>query len=159
MIVNHNDFHFFWSGPFSQWHPSNFTIENVQFNCAEQFMMYQKALLFNDFDSAEKIMEAKSPVQQKALGKLVKNFDLNLWQQNCKLIVYRGNLTKFCQNPALYIDLMKTGNKTLVEASPYDSIWGIGLLETDPRALNRSEWKGTNWLGEILTKLKCDIIK
>lgn len=151
-------FTFFWSGPFSQWYPSNFVSEQINYNCAEQYMMYQKAMFFGDHKSAERILETVKPSEQKALGRQVKNFDLDKWNQVAKEIVYNGNHEKFRQNKDLYKSLMDTVGTTLVEASPYDKIWGIGLKENDPRALNRNSWMGSNWLGEILTQLRQDLL-
>lgn len=150
-------FTFFWNGVFSQWHLCTFVIDNVLYNCAEQFMMAEKARLFGDDHTLQDILTTHRPREQKALGRQVKNFDPVKWDQNAKLIVYRGNMAKFEQNIRLYNELMMTKGTILVEASPYDKIWGIGLGAEDPRALNRETWLGTNWLGEVLTTLREDI--
>lgn len=153
------NYHFFWGGPFSQWAFSRFKIGEQEYNCAEQWMMAEKARLFGDVKVLEKIMfPGHDPATQKALGKTVKNFDLALWEQNAKLIVYRGNYAKFTQNGKLMDDLKATKGQLLVEASPYDKIWGIGLGERDPARLDESTWQGTNWLGEVITKLRVDLI-
>lgn len=144
--------------PFSQWYPCRFTIDGITFNCAEQYMMYAKAMLFNDAAIAEKILEATEPRDQKALGRKVKNFDPQVWEKEAKGIVYRANHAKFTQNPSLLEELLATAGTTLVEASPTDTIWGIGMTEDDPNALDRSKWKGTNWLGEVLTQLREDVM-
>lgn len=153
-------FTFFWKSysPFSQWHPANFTINELSFNCAEQYMMYMKATLFNDEETAEKILNAVTPSEQKSLGRKVKNFDKELWESNCKKFVYDANYAKFTQNPELLGKLLKTKGTTLVEASPSDCIWGVGLAQDDPRIQNRETWRGTNWLGEVLTKVREDIL-
>lgn len=147
-------FTLFWDGPFSQWYPSNFTVNHLKFNCAEQFMMYGKALLFHDLETAEEILQATSPKDQKALGRKIRNFDQDIWVLFREGIVYTGSYAKFTQNPALQEILLATKGTTLVEASPYDKIWGIGLAETDPQALNRATWKGLNLLGETLTRVR-----
>lgn len=147
-------FTLFWDGPFSQWYPSNFTVNHLKFNCAEQFMMYGKALLFHDLETAEEILQATSPKDQKALGRKIRNFDQDIWVLFREGIVYTGSYAKFIQNPALQEVLLATKGTTLVEASPYDKIWGIGLAETDPQALNRATWKGLNLLGETLTRVR-----
>jgi ribA/ribD-fused uncharacterized protein len=154
-------FTFFWSNksPFSNWYRIDFEIENIRFNCSEQYMMYKKAMLFNDDEVAKKITAATNPGKQKALGRQVKNFNQELWEKNCKQIVYEANYAKFTQNEHLLKALLKTKGTTLVEASPVDFIWGIGLAEDDPRALDRKQWRGTNWLGEILTELRENLIK
>lgn len=152
-------FTFFWKteSPFSQWHPSEFTINEIKYCCAEQYMMACKAKLFNDLDALNKIMATDDPRKQKKLGRQVNNFNAEMWEQNCKSVVYDGNKAKFTQNPKLLEALLATGDTTLVEASPYDKTWGIGLSENDPLAHSRDTWQGTNWLGEILTKLRNDL--
>jgi len=152
-------FTFFWSGIFSQWYTAPFIINGIPYNCAEQYMMQQKALTFNDFEIALKVMCTKNPREQKALGRQVKNFKMIKWAEVARDIVYTGNYAKFTKNPELYEQLIATQGTTLVEASPKDTLWGIGLAEDDPRALNRETWLGKNWLGEVLTKVRDDIIK
>lgn len=122
-------------------------------------MMYKKAELFSDLETAKKILESTSPAKQKKLGRQVKGFDQQIWDQHCKQIVYEGNYAKFTQNPDLKEELLKTKGTILVEASPVDRIWGVGLSEEDPRILNPKEWRGRNYLGEILTKLREDLMK
>jgi len=150
-------FTFFWSGPFSQWYPAMFKVDGKRFLCAEQFMMFKKAEFFGDINTAEKIMLAPDPKTQKALGRSVQGFDVDSWNENAKAFVYMGNYNKFTQNNDLLKKLFATIGTTLVEASPYDTIWGIGLKEDDPSALDRNKWRGTNWLGEVLTSLREDL--
>lgn len=152
-------FTFFWSGIFSQWHPAAFNIDGIFYNCAEQYMMAEKARLFKDDVMEMRIMKAALPSDQKRLGRQVTGFDLDIWNSKAKDIVYRGNYAKFTQNENLKQELLKTVGTTLVEASPHDTIWGIGLLRSDRKALNRNTWRGTNWLGEILTKVRDDLMK
>ena len=147
-------FTFFWNGPFSQWHLSDFTVNDITFNCAEQYMMYEKAMLFEDYDTAVKILETDSPKEQKALGRMVSDFDPDRWNEVARHIVFAGNVAKFTQNNQLKEAVLKTKGTILVEASPYDKIWGIGLKQSDPRALKRETWRGSNWLGEVLTKVR-----
>lgn len=149
---------FFWenSSPFSQWHKSGFKALGIGFNSAEQYMMFQKAILFNDYETAEKILDTRNVRTQKELGRQVKGFDNGLWTVNCRRIVYEANKYKFSQNRQLLDELLATRGTTLVEASPYDTIWGIGLTKDDERATDRSKWKGKNWLGHILTLLRDD---
>lgn len=153
-------FTFFWEtkSPFSQWHPSDFTADGHDFNCAEQYMMYQKAKLFEDEQIAQQILLTKKPRDQKALGRKVRNFDPVVWNNHCKKIVYDANYAKFTQNEALRTSLFNTAGTTLVEASPYDKIWGIGLTASEPDAQDRTKWQGTNWLGEVLTQLRDDLL-
>lgn len=154
-------FTFFWTNasPFSNWHKASFELNGIQYNCTEQHMMHQKALLFKDEPIAQQILSTSDQKQQKALGRKVKNFDPTIWNANCKRIVYEGNEAKFKQNEHLLTELLATQGTTLVEASPYDTIWGIGLSKDNPKAQNRQTWRGKNWLGEVLTQLREDIIQ
>ncbi|MGG1651864.1 NADAR family protein [Paenibacillus sp. NRS-1780] len=145
--------------PFSQWYPSVFIVDELEFNCAEQYMMFKKAQLFGDEEAASKIMQAPTPREQKARGRSVRGFDQSLWEANCRQFVYDGSYAKFTQNSNLLKHLLKTKGTTLVEASPTDTIWGVGLAETDARIRCRKSWRGTNWLGEILTKLREDVLQ
>ena len=151
-------FFFTESSPFSQWYRCSFRVDDVAFNCAEQFMMHGKAKLFADAAVAAKILAAEHPRDHKALGRKVQNFDDATWKQACTRIVMDGNRAKFTQNPELRALLVATKGTTLVEASPYDRIWGIGLAATDPRARDATQWKGQNLLGKILTTLRDDLI-
>lgn len=154
-------FTFFWNGPFSQWYPSYFEIEEIEYNCAEQYMMAEKARLFGDEETLDMIMEAEDPKTQKKLGRLVEDFDQDEWEAiednghpYCWNVVWKGNVAKFNQNSYLLEELFATAGTILVEASPFDVIWGIGLREDDPLALDRDNWRGANWLGEVLTDVR-----
>jgi len=148
------DFVLFWNGIYSQWHPSNFTIDGIEYNCCEQYMMAKKALTFNDQESYKMIMYSDNPRDQKAFGRRVKNFNAEVWSVISREVVYQANYAKFTQNPELRKQLMATGDLEIVEASPYDKIWGIGLGEEDPRAWDKSQWEGTNWLGEAIMRVR-----
>ena len=152
-------YHFFWSGPFSQWHPSPFVIDGVTYNCAEQWMMAEKARMFGDKGSENLILWNSSPAMQKRLGRQVQGFNNEIWKANARDIVRRGNRAKFSQNPELKKALLATGTKTIVEASPHDQIWGIGLRASDPRAQSRATWRGTNWLGQVLTEVRDEFLR
>ncbi|MGZ0041432.1 NADAR family protein [Paenibacillus ottowii] len=145
--------------PFSQWYPCEFVVDGLEFNCAEQYMMLKKAQLFGDEEAALKIMQAPTPREQKARGRSVRGFTQSLWEANCQQFVYDGNYAKFTQNVNLLKHLLKTKGTTLVEASPTDTIWGVGLAENDARIQHRKLWRGTNWLGEILTNLREDLLQ
>lgn len=123
----------FYSGIFSQWHPSKIIIDDVIYSHAEQYMMAEKARLFKDYDTLELIMKSESPREQKRFGRIVKGFDPEIWKQHRFNIVVKGNLAKFGQNPKLKKKLLETGDQILCEASPYDKIWGIGLCIKDPK--------------------------
>lgn len=151
--MSEEQFVFFYGGPFSQWYRSLFLVDGVIYNCAEQYMMAQKALLFEDEEAHHKIMKSHSPSDQKATGRKVKNFDADKWNLVAKSITYRANLAKF-STPHLKGILLETGNKEIVEASPTDRIWGIGLSETDPDRLDKTKWRGTNWLGEVIMQVR-----
>lgn len=142
----------------SQWFPVSFVIDSIEYPTAEHFMMAEKARLFNDESSLKKILESKSPKDAKALGRTVSNFDPRLWGENCFDIVVRANHAKFAQNSELGEWLVATAPKVLVEASPTDKIWGIGLARTDSRALDPMQWKGSNLLGFALMKVRDQIL-
>lgn len=150
-------FFFTEASPFSQWYRCRFEAGGHAFNCAEQYMMHGKALLFDDAEVAAKILKADHPRQHKALGRKVKRFDDKVWKRERETIVMAGNRAKFTQNPELLELLLETAGTTLVEASPYDRIWGIGLAATDPRAQDSAQWRGQNLLGKILTALRDEL--
>lgn len=140
--------------PLSNWHPARFTVNGVDFKNNEQFMMYCKAKLFGDEECAERILQAETPREHKALGRSVRGFDQTKWEQKCEHYVFVGSLAKFRQNRDLGDYLVKTGNTELVEASPYDRIWGVGLSANDPRIHNRSAWLGENRLGTVQMQVR-----
>lgn len=150
-----SNYTFFWGKQdfLSQWYPCVFRDQHYQYNCAEQFMMAYKAITFKDSETWRMIMGATDPKNHKYLGRQVKNFDEKVWNERCQAIVYLGNKYKFEQNTHLLKALLETKGE-LVEASPYDKIWGIGLTANDPRSLNKETWQGTNWLGQLLTMLR-----
>ncbi len=150
-------FFFTAASPFSQWHPCTFVVDSRTFCCAEQFMMHGKALLFDDAKVAAQILATDAPKQHKALGRKVKGFDDTRWRAAREAIVKAGSHAKFTQNPALLEQLLATRGTTLVEASPYDRIWGIGLAASDPRAQDPATWRGQNLLGKILTELRDEL--
>lgn len=138
----------------SQWYPSDFVVAGVEYNCAEQYMMAEKARLFEDEEALAAIMETDCPREQKRLGRLIQGFDEDTWNEVALDVVTKGNFAKFSQNPQMKKWLLETQDKILVEASPYDKIWGVGLREDDPRILDRDQWEGTNWLGEALSNVR-----
>jgi ribA/ribD-fused uncharacterized protein len=154
--MNKNNFIFFYGGPFSQWYRSVFEIDGVKYNCAEQYMMAMKAKMFGDDESLLKIMKSHEPWVQKATGRTVKNFDADKWNNVSRDFVYRANMAKF-SIPYLKDYILSTGDKEIVEASPTDKIWGIGLSEDNPDRFDRTKWNGTNWLGEVLMKVRKDL--
>ena len=142
----------FWHPPsvFSQWTLSPFTVDLVEYNCAEQFMMASKARLFGDDTALSAILASDDPREQKCLGRKMRHFDHELWQSERDNIVFHGNLAKFSQNEEMHLALIQTGDRRLTEASPHDNLWGIGLGACDPRASSPDAWCGQNLLGQAL---------
>ena len=139
---------------FSQWYDVYFELDGVQYHTTEQYMMASKARLFGDEETLREIMNAHSPFEYKKLGRKVKGFEASVWDAEKLDIVVEGNKAKFSQNQHLKEFLLSTGDAILVEASPYDKIWGIGLdRET---ALNGSveDWDGENLLGCALMEVR-----
>lgn len=145
-----DNFIFFWGGPFSQWASTSFTLKGPTYNCAEQYMMAMKAQLFKDEDACKRIMESKDPRQQKSIGREVKNFNTETWSQYSFSFVVAANVAKFSQNEEFKKVLLESGDRIIVEASPQDKIWGIGLGEFDRRSRNPALWQGQNLLGLAL---------
>lgn len=151
---------YFVGGPFSQWAKSSFVQHLIdlpdlyRFNCCEQYMMASKAVLFDDMAALEAIMLSTSPSEQKSLGRTVKNFDPQIWNDRARDIVFLGNIAKFGQNPDLWDELNATGEKYLVEGAHYDPVWGVKLAWNDPLILDEKNWRGTNWLGEVLMRVR-----
>ena len=144
---------------FSQWYPAPFVVNGDRYPTAEHYMMAEKAKLFEDAEMRQEILVAKSPGKAKALGRRVRRFEETLWVENRFGIVVDANFAKFGQNVALHSFLLNTGDKVLVEASPHDRIWGIGLGAEDPRACHPHQWLGLNLLGfalmEVRERLRC----
>lgn len=141
-------------GCFSQWFEASFLVDGQTYLTAEHFMMAEKARLFGDMATRARILAAKTPAEAKKLGRGVQGFDDALWEQACFDIVVRANEAKFSQNRALQDYLLTTGDRVLVEASPVDRIWGIGLAANDERALEPRTWCGLNLLGFALMEVR-----
>lgn len=144
---------------FSQWYPAPFILDEVRYASAEHYMMAEKARLFNDIEVRERIITTSNPGSAKALGREVKGFDQNIWEQHRMDIVIRANVAKFSQNEELGKFLISTGNRVLVEASPVDKIWGVGLSEQDNEINNPLLWNGLNLLGFALMKVRSVLIE
>ena len=138
----------------SQWYPCQFEVDGVTYTSAEQYMMAEKARLFGDEKIRTEILRTSDPRKCKALGRKVKNFDKAVWDKRKENIVRNGNFEKFMQNSALRSLLLSTGDKVLVEASPTDRVWGIGLGKNNPDALDPKKWRGQNLLGFILMAVR-----
>lgn len=157
-VYTENDFCFFWGHTpakdglitencLSQWWKCDFMEDHILFCCSEQYMMYHKALLFADYEYAQKIIVSSDPKEIKEFGRLIRGFDEKRWDENKQNIVLQGNLLKFSQNSELKQFLLETENKILVEASPYDCIWGIGMRKGSEGICEPGSWKGQNLLG------------
>ena len=138
----------------SQFFPSPMVIEGQRLVCGEQWMHLRKAQLFGDAATAAAILAEAEPARHKALGRQVTGFSAPAWAAVARDIVFRGSMAKFSQNPDLLDRLRQSAGTTLVEASPDDAVWGIGLARDDPRAARRDTWLGTNWLGAVLTEVR-----
>jgi ribA/ribD-fused uncharacterized protein len=142
-----------------QWQPSPFTVDVDDYTCAEQYMMAEKARLFDDDETAAMIMRSADPKEMRALGRRVRNFDQRTWNRARHSIVLHGNYAKFTQDPRLREYLLGTGSRVLVEASPLDTIWGIGLPATSPKAADPADWRGQNLLGFALMEVRDEIAR
>jgi len=149
--------------PFSQWYKCSFVEKTeggdiIEYTNMETYMMLKKALLFGDSYHYKKIMDSGDPKTVKALGRKVKKFKESVWIENRERIVYKGNLLKFSQNPVLLEKLRNTKYAVLIEASPYDKIWGAGESEYELRYKLKNnpeyEMKGRNLLGKILMEVR-----
>lgn len=164
---------YFVGGPFSQWYkdknPTKYQFTQFlltdedhlyDFNCAEQYMMASKAKLFpckeNDV-IFEAIMNSKNPDVQKELGRQVRNFDPVIWNEHARTIVFRGNIQKF-KSAEMFDYIMATEDRIIVEGAIYDPVWGVKLRWNDPAIEQTSNWKGTNWLGQVLMKVRKTLI-
>lgn len=147
------------NGYLSNWYIRDFIIDEKAYCCAEQYMMEQKALLFADFEAANKIMQTNDPQEMLALGRTVTTFIPVIWDGNKQLIVYHALMAKFEQNPDLYGRLTTTRTATLVECSRSDGVWGIGLGIGDSDATDPNKWKGQNLLGFTLEAVRTDLMR
>jgi ribA/ribD-fused uncharacterized protein len=141
-------------GCLSQWWSQPFTVDGGVYPTAEHWMMAGKARLFNDDESLAEIRTAPSPGAAKAVGRRVRGFDEATWRDVCYDLVVAGNLAKFGQNADLADFLRRTGTKVLVEASPFDRIWGIGMARTHAEIGRPSRWRGLNLLGFALMDVR-----
>lgn len=138
----------------SSWYQSSFEMNNMIYQCAEQYIMAEKAKLFDDEESLDKILKAIHPNQMKIIGKEIKNFDEQIWNKNKINIVKIANLAKFSQNTKLKRYLLLTGEKILVKTNSHDTVWGIGLSKKNSLIRDPDNWKGKNLLGFILMDIR-----
>ncbi|MEX3984130.1 NADAR family protein [Paraburkholderia sp. EG287A] len=146
----------FWQTPevYSNWHVLGFRESDIEFVHSEQYMMWCKAMLFGDAATAAAILKETDARTIKYLGRAVKGYQESAWQRVRMPMMVRGCWLKFSQNAAARAEILATGDRILVEASPYDMLWGIGLTEDDPRALDQQRWLGRNLLGEALMEVR-----
>ena len=142
------------NGYLSNWYPSVFAASGVKFSSMEQYMMYCKAICFQDLTAAAQILKTDDAAAIKALGRNVSDYDDNLWNGIRQIVVYKGLLAKFTQNADLRERLKATDNAFLAECAVRDRIWGVGLSMTDPDRLDRSKWRGQNLLGYALMMVR-----
>ena len=147
----------FWKGIFSQWRKTPFVEAGVAYPTAEHWMMAEKARLFGDTQAADDILADSSPKNAQSVGRRVKGFDQRTWNGKCFGIVVRGNELKFSQNPEAKQRLIDTGSMILVEASSFDKVWGIGIVQDDSRATNPALWEGRNLLGLAVMTVRANL--
>ncbi|MEV6213102.1 NADAR family protein [Nocardia sp. NPDC051833] len=138
----------------SQWWPAEFVVDGTAFRSAEHYMMWRKALLFDDERTAARVLDANHPSVAKKLGRQISAFDDTVWERARFEIVVAGSVAKFGQDDTLRGYLLGTGARVLVEASPVDRIWGIGLAADDARATDPARWRGLNLLGFALMRAR-----
>lgn len=140
-------------GFLSQFYLTNFSDGVFQYGCAEQYMMAKKAQLFGDMPNLYRVLACDKPQDCKNIGREVRNFNPRVWENVKWEIVFTGNLYKFTQNLDLQKKLLATTG-ILVEASPDDKIWGIGLSQANAEQIEKYRWPGQNLLGKILTSIR-----
>lgn len=146
------------NGYLSNWHKSNFKVDGINYNCMEQFIMAEKSKLFNDKRAWNNIMKASKPNHQKRIGRQVRGFCDNIWNDNKVGIVLKGLRNKFTQNQELKEMLLNTKDAILVESSPFDKIWGAGLDKKEVLRTDFRYWKGENLLGFALMKIRDEMV-
>jgi ribA/ribD-fused uncharacterized protein len=145
------------TSPLSQWAPTPFKVDGIVYATAEHWMMASKAALFDDDARFAEILASSDPAKAKRLGRLVADFDEDRWAAHRRAIVHTGSLAKFTQNPDAGEALLATGTAILVEASPYDWLWGAGIAADDPRLTRPDRWPGQNLLGFVLMDVRDEI--
>lgn len=141
----------------SQWWPSPFVVDGRRYATAEHWMMAAKARLFGDAEAERHVLAAAHPAQAKKAGRLVRGFDEAIWERERFRIVVEGSVHKFAADPALRAFLLNTGERVLVEASPVDRVWGIGLTADDEAAQDPERWRGLNLLGFALMEARAEL--
>ena len=145
------------NGYLSNWYMSEFTYNDIKFSSMEQYMMYQKAVTFHDYDVAKDIMGTDDVAEIKALGRKVKNYSDVIWNGMRQIVIYQGLFAKFQQNAILKQQLLETGDSIIAECAVRDTIWGIGLSMKDTKRFDINEWQGTNLLGFALMAVRKEL--
>ena len=146
-------------GYLSNWYLADFVVDGIKYSSMEQYMMHQKAIVFNDSDIAKKIMETTDVGNIKALGRKIANYNDIIWNGMRQVIIYKGLLEKFKQNSQIKEQLLSTGNDILAECAVQDTIWGIGISMTDEKRFEMDSWKGQNLLGFSLMLVRDELRK
>lgn len=159
--VKDDNFTFFFGRecPLSNFHPSEFTVDNQKYNCAEQFIQFSKAKVFNDHDIARQILKEEKPENQKALGRKVSNFNHRAWEEAIPQVIPQGLMRKFVQNQHIKQYLLATTDTELVEASARDTVFGIGLSITNADKGDKSKWRGKNLQGTMLQRIREELLQ
>ena len=147
------------NGYLSNWYLSDFVFDGIRFSSMEQYMMYQKAVTFNDNDIADEILKTSDVRKIKEFGRKVKGYNNTIWNGIRQIVIYNGLLEKFSQNEELKKHLLSTENNYLAECAVQDKIWGIGLSMDDKRRFDISQWQGQNLLGFALMRVRNDLRK
>ena len=147
------------NGYLSNWYLSDFKVDSIQFSSMEQYMMYKKAIVFNDTKIAKEILETTDVSKIKALGRQVSNYNDTYWNGVRQIIIYKGLFEKFSQNEDLKKRLLNTGNDILAECAVQDKIWGIGISMKDVTRWNIEKWRGQNLLGFALMMVREDLLR
>lgn len=147
------------NGYLSNWYLSDFIVDKIKFTSMEQYMMYSKAVLFNDNEIAEEILSTSDVGKIKALGRAVNNYNDIIWNGIRQIIIYEGLLEKFRQNNELKELLLATKDHVLAECAVQDKIWGIGLSMKDDARLDMNKWQGQNLLGFAIMRVRENIKK
>ncbi len=142
------------NGYLSNWYLSDFEIDGIKYSSMEQYMMYQKSILFHDNEIAEQILSTSNVGKIKALGRSVKNYEDKIWNGVRQIIIFQGLIEKFRQNDELRAKLLDTQEDILAECAVQDKIWGIGLSMKDDKRFDMEEWQGQNLLGFALMRVR-----
>lgn len=142
------------NGFLSNWYLSDFKVNEVKYSSMEQFMMYKKAIRFQDIEKAQQILSTNDVALIKEYGRQVKGYNDSIWCGVRQMVVYQGLLAKFSQNNILCNKLLQTQNDILAECAVKDRVWGIGLSMNDPERLDLAKWRGQNLLGYTLMMVR-----